>query len=264
MITSPANPRVRLVRGLQARRKVRYREQRLVAEGARLVHEALGTGLLPDFVFYTAGWADSQAGAALLSALAESGSPALRVSDEVMAGCTGTETPQGVLAVFPFPDLPAPAAPTLVLVVDRLRIPGNLGTILRTAAAAGVHLVLLPPGNVDAFNPKVVRGAMGAHFQLPLLQVGWGEAESRLAGLDAWLASAGDGTPYDQVDWSRPVALIVGGEASGAGHRAAQLAAGRVHIPMPGGAESLNAGAAAAVLLFEIVRQRAGAPRTGS
>ena len=256
MITSFANAKVKLVRGLQSRRRVRHREGRLVAEGTRLAQEALAAGLLPDFVFYTADWGNTPAGESLLESLAGSAVPLLLVSEEVMASCADTETPQGVLAVLPFPHLPAPAAPTLVLVIDRLRTPGNLGAILRTAAAAGVELVLLPPGAVDPFNPKVVRGGMGAHFRLPLLRLGWEKVGERLAGLDTWLASAGEGTQYTQVDWTRPVALIVGGEARGAGEHAARLSAGRTHIPMPGGIESLNAAVAAGVLLFEIVRQR--------
>ncbi len=265
MITSLSNPKIKLVQGLQGRRRTRCREERLVAEGTRLVQEALTAGLAPDLVLYTVDWRETPAGSALLESLGESAVPALPVSQEVMAGCSDTETPQGVLAVLPFPRLGIPSAPSLVLVVDQMRVPGNLGTILRTAAAAAVELVLLAPGTVDPFNPKVVRGGMGAHFRLPILQPDWAGLEKHLVGLDVWLAAAGGGTPYDQVDWARPVALIVGGEASGAGDRAAQLTTGdagsgrfgrRVHIPMPGGMESLNAGVAAGVLLFEIVRQR--------
>jgi TrmH family RNA methyltransferase len=265
MITSLSNPKIKLVQGLQSRRRTRYREQRLVAEGTRLVQEALTAGLAPDLVLYTVDWGDTPAGAALLESLVEPAVLALPVSQEVMAGCSDTETPQGVLAVLPFPRHRIPSEPSLVLVVDQVRVPGNLGTILRTAAAAAVELVLLPPGTVDPFNPKVVRGGMGAHFRLPILQLDWAGLEKQLVGLDVWLAAAGGGTRYDQVNWTRPVALIVGGEASGAGDRAARLATGdagperfggRVHVPMPGGMESLNAGVAAGVLLFEIVRQR--------
>jgi TrmH family RNA methyltransferase len=265
MITSLSNPKVKLVQGLQSRRRTRYRKERMVAEGTRLVQEALTAGLMPDLVLYTADWGDAPAGAALLASLIEPAIPALPVSPEVMAGCSDTETPQGVLAVLPFPQHRIPSEPSLVLVVDQMRVPGNLGTILRTAAAAGVELVLLPPGTVDPFNPKAVRGGMGAHFRLPILQLDWDGLEKHLIGLDVWLAAAGGGTRYDQVDWTRPVALIVGGEASGAGDRAVRLATGdagpgriggRVHIPMPGGMESLNAAVAAGVLLFEVVRQR--------
>ena len=261
MISSLTNSKVKLVRRLQTGRRARHREGKLVLEGARLVREALVADKPLDFVFYTAGWAKTPAGATLLDAVSRTGCLLSPVSDAVMASCADTNTPQGVLAVLPFPRFPLPAEPTFILVVDRLRIPGNLGTILRTAAAAGVELVILPPGNVDHFAPKVVRGGMGAHFRLPVLRLGWAETEARLAGLDVWLAAAGKGTQYNEVDWTRPLALIVGGEARGASERAQGMATGRVLIPMPGGVESLNTAVAAGVLLFEVVRQREDAGR---
>jgi TrmH family RNA methyltransferase len=253
------------VRGLQGHRRIRHREKRLVVEGTRLLEEAMAPGQKPDFVLHTSAWAETSSGAALLKRLAVATVPALPVSDQVMASCADTESPQGVLAVSPFPEIAAPVDPTFVLIVDRLRIPGNLGAILRTAAAAGVELVLLPPGNIDPYNPKVIRGGMGAHFQIPILCWGWGEIDRQLRDLEFWLASAGDGVRHNRVDWTRPVALIVGGEASGAGDLASSLVTtgvdlgrtcGYVHIPMPGRIESLNAAVAAGILLFEIVRQR--------
>lgn len=265
MITSLTNNRVKLVRGLQSHRRIRHREQRLVVEGTRLVEEAMALGDKPDFVLHTGAWVESSGGAVLLESLMEAAVPTLLVSDQVMASCADTESPQGVLAVSPFPEIATPAAPTFVLVIDQLRIPGNLGAILRTAAAAGVELVLLPPGNIDAYNPKVLRGGMGAHFRVPILQRNWEEISQLLRNLEVWLASAGDGVRHDWVDWTQPVALIVGGEASGAGDLASNLvstgldlsrSSGHVHVPMPGRIESLNAAVAAGILLFEIVRQR--------
>jgi TrmH family RNA methyltransferase len=135
-----------------------------------------------------------------------------------------------------------------------VRDPGNLGTILRSAEAAGVGQVILAPGTVDLYNPKAVRGAMGAHFRLPVAGLDWPAIAGRLAGRAVWLADAAGETPYDQVDWAVPSALIVGGEAAGAGDQAAALATGRVSIPMAGGAESLNAAMAATVILFEAAR----------
>ncbi len=256
MITSLANDRVKRVRMLQAQRRARLREERFVIEGVRLVEEAVAAGVLLDFAFYLeAAEADARA-QALLDALRGRGVPLLAVSEAVMRACSDTESPQGVLAVAALPRLASPAQPAFVLVIDRLRDPGNLGTILRTATAAGVELALLAPGTVDAYNPKVVRGAMGAHFRLPLLHASWVQIAAALAGLNVWLAEAGEGRPYWEADWRGPVALIIGGEAEGASPEAAALATGRVTIPMPGGAESLNAAVAAGVLLFEVVRQR--------
>jgi TrmH family RNA methyltransferase len=256
MITSLANPKVKLVSSLQSSRRARYREGRFVVEGTRLVQDAFIAGLTPDFVLYTPDWAESDQAAVLFQAIERTATSLFVVSDEVFEHCSDTETPQGVLALLPFPDLARPPEPTFLVVVDRLRIPGNLGTILRTAAAAGVEAVLLPPGNIDPYNPKVVRGGMGAHFRLPILRPGWDRIRAELAHLDCWLASVAGGKCYDQVDWTRPAAIIMGGEARGAGQRAEALATGEVHIPMPGGMESLNAAVAAGVLFFEVVRQR--------
>jgi TrmH family RNA methyltransferase len=173
-----------------------------------------------------------------------------------MAACTDTKTPQGILAVFPIPQLRPRPHPTFTLIVDRLRDPGNLGTMLRTALAAGVERVLLAPGTVDAGKPKVVRAAMGAHLYLPIAVLGWDAINEAVTGSDVWLAAADGELPYTAVDWTRPVALIVGSEAIGAGHKAEALALARVSIPMSVGVESLNAAVAAAIILFEAVRQR--------
>ena len=168
--------------------------------------------------------------------------------------CSDTQSPQGVLLVVPFVQIPP--RPGVVLILDQLRDPGNLGTILRSAKAAGVGQVILTPGTVDAYSPKVVRGAMGAHFHLPVSSLDWPAIAGQLAGREAWLADAASGAAYDEVDWVRPSALIVGGEASGAGQEANSQATGRVTIPMAGQVESLNAAMAATVILFEAARQR--------
>ena len=164
---------------------------------------------------------------------------------------------QGVIAVIPIPRPAPPPDPGLVLVLDQVRDPGNLGTILRSAAAAGVDLVLLSPGCVDPWNPKVLRAGMGAHFRLPVVEAeSWDAIGERLAGLAVWLADAHGGTPYDRVDWTAPSALIVGGETTGLSREAESLGRGRVAIPMARDVESLNAAMAATILLFEAARQR--------
>jgi TrmH family RNA methyltransferase len=258
MITSPANPRVRLVRALQSRRKARGKEQQFVIEGVRLAEEALRAGPRADFVFYV-DQLDAR-GRAALDGLRGQGAAVAEVTAEVMAACSDDETPPGLLAVLPIP----PPQPFVVLpsafllVVDRLADPGNLGAILRTAAAAGVGAVFLSPGTVDAYNPKVVRSAMGAHFRLPIRQAGWPEIQAALAGRRVYLAAAAGGQSYHRVDWTLPAALIVGGEAEGASEAAERLADARVSIPMPGGGESLNAAVAAGILLFEALRGTEG------
>jgi TrmH family RNA methyltransferase len=130
--------------------------------------------------------------------------------------------------------------------------------MLRTAAAAGVGAVFLPEGSADAYAPKVVRAAMGAHFQMAVHTLAWEEIEGFLSrlSLNVYLAAARAGIPYTRADFRPPLALIIGGEAEGAGEHARRLARDTLHIPMPAQVESLNAAVAAGILLFEAVRQR--------
>jgi RNA methyltransferase, TrmH family len=161
-----------------------------------------------------------------------------------------------VLAVLGMVERPFPPNPTLILILDSIRDPGNLGTILRTAAAAGVAGVWLGPGCVDAYNPKVVRSSMGALLRLPLAGGSWPEIAASAEKLTVYLAAADGERVYTAVDWTEPAALIIGSEASGAGRQAHQLAHERISIPIKRHTESLNAAVAGAVILFEAVRQR--------
>ena len=253
MITSPTNDKVKFVRAL-SQRKHRLREGRFVIEGARLIDDALAAGLKPDWAF-CAERLSAQAGviSAQLRALQIEMIP---VSDAVLKACSDTETPQGILAVMPIPQLQLPAKPNLILIVDALRDPGNLGTLLRSAAAAGVDEVWLAPGTVDAYNPKVVRGAMGAHFRVPIQHADWLAITERVQGLEVYLAASDGDRPYTGVDWRQSSALIVGGEAEGASEPAAQLASARIVISLARSVESLNAAVAGSVILFEAKRQR--------
>ena len=260
MITSSSNDRVKYVRKLQCQKSFRNDERCFVLEGVRLVEEVLRALLIPTFVLYTETLASDGRGKALLASLRAVGGSCYAVSESVMKSCSDTSTPQGILAVLPFPDLTPPQMLTFVVIADRVRDPGNLGTLLRTALAAGVEQVLLAPGTVDFSNPKVVRSAMGAHLRLPAMEADWDTVAEAVSGCDVWLAAAGRERAYTQVDWTRPAALIVGGEAQGAGDRARALARSRVSIPMSATVESLNAAVAAAIILFEAVRQRGSPP----
>jgi TrmH family RNA methyltransferase len=253
MITSTANPKVKYVRRLLADRRFREREQAFVVEGTRWLDELVQAGHQPGLVFVTEAWLKDEGNDERLRGFA----PLMQqVSDQVMKHTSDTETPPGILAVAPIKPQPLPEDPTLLLILDRLANPGNLGTILRTAAAAGADGVLLAPGCVDAYNPKVVRGAMGAHLRLALMTASWPQIEEQTAHMSRWLAAAGGDVSYDAVDWCQPSALIIGSEASGAGRAAQSLASRRVSIPMYRSTESLNAAVAAGIILFEAVRQR--------
>jgi TrmH family RNA methyltransferase len=254
VITSTANPKIKLVRLLQTKRSRREAEQLFVVEGVRLLEEAVRANVVPRLVLHT-DHLDPR-GRSVLNQLARLGAESEPVSDDVMAVASDTQTPAGLLAVLPMRPAEPPEPLSFALVLDRVADPGNLGTLLRTALAAGVQAVFLGPGTVDAYNPKVVRAALGAHLHLPLLAGDWDKLGPRLSALKLWRAEAHTGTPYPQVDWRAPVGLVIGSEADGPSDTIQGLAPNTVHIPMPGPVESLNAAIAGGVLLFEAARQR--------
>lgn len=255
-ITSSSNEKVKYIRSLE-RRAARDRERRFVVEGTRLVEEALRAQLAPAIVLYTEEFAGRPDGLALLERLRQAGVYPDSIEPRLLASLADTATSPGILAVVPFAGLPAPARPALILVADGIATPGNLGTLLRSAEAAGVELVVLTPQTTDVFGPKVARGGMGAHFRLPLARdLDWPAIAERLRGLAVYLADAGGTLAYDAVDWRRPAALIVGSEAHGPSAEARALAGASIHIPMRGATESLNAGVAGSIILFEAARQR--------
>lgn len=256
MITSTNNPKIKYVRALQAKPQARRQAQAFVGEGVRLLEEALSTGWPARLLLHTTEL--NERGQIVVSAYASQGVEVEQVTPRVMRAASETETPQGILAVLAMQVLPILAKPDFVLVADAVRNPGNLGTILRTAVAAGVNALLVSPGTADPYAPKVLRSAMGAHFRLPLQVLSWQEIGNFLkgAGLRVYLAAAGQGEVFTRLDLRQPLALILGSEAEGAGSQAYALADTQVHIPIAGRCESLNVAAAAAVLMFEVVRQR--------
>ncbi len=178
------------------------------------------------------------------------------VADPLLRSISETGSSQGLLAILEEKALPIPALPDFVLILDQIRDPGNLGTLLRTAAAAGVQVVFLPPETTDAFAPKVVRAGMGAHFFLPIHALPWAEIGKLTKDLSIHLADMDGPLTCWQADFREPLALIVGGEAEGASSEAHHLAASRIRIPMPGRAELLNAAVSGALLMYEVLRQR--------
>lgn len=256
MITSVRNQKIQQLRGLQSRAKNRREAGAFVVEGVRLAEEALASGWPIRSAFYTDDLRDR--GEAVFSKLKKAGVATESVSDEVMKALSDTETPQGILLELAFRELPLPAQLDLVLILDGVADPGNLGTLLRSAASAAVGAVLLGPASADPFSPKVLRSAMGAHFRLPIHSLQWPEIAKfcRENNLQIFLAEASEGQAYDRVDLTQPSAFIVGGEAHGVSAAAKELQPTSIQIPMPGQTESLNAAMAGTLLLFEALRQR--------
>ncbi|MFN8442888.1 MAG: RNA methyltransferase [Caldilineaceae bacterium] len=257
MITSLQNNQIKTARKLKERRQ-RYAEGQLLLEGLHLVEDAWRSGVEPLQVFYTLeARQQNHEVESLLATFEHANIALLPCTEAAFASLTETVTPQGIAAVVPLPQLPIPPQPGLILILDGVRDPGNAGTLLRSAEAAGVELVIFGPGTVDPFNDKVLRSGMGAHFRLPLRVCSvWSQVEALIpTHLSLYLAEATAPLDYAAVDWRVPAGLVVGGEAAGAGAEMRQNAH-PIAIPMQGKTESLNAAMAGTVILFEVARQR--------
>jgi RNA methyltransferase, TrmH family len=255
---------------LLAKRSTRWSERAFVAEGAELLRAALASGAVPEAVYLAAGAAADPTLAALVAEAQARGSRVFDLAAGVAERVADTVTPQPVFSVLGLldTDLSALGPLSLAVVCVDVRDPGNAGTVLRTADAAGADAVIWCGGTVDPFNPKAVRSSAGSVFAVPLVVVP--DAAPALSALrERGLRCVGTavrgGEDYAGWDWRPPSALVLGNEA--AGLPAALLATldGVVGIPMPGRAESLNVGVACGVVCFEILRQRRGpVPPAGS
>jgi len=254
-ISSTQNKRVRYVKALQTKPRLRRGERKLILEGDRLINDALNGGGKPDLVLYSPGRADYE----VIAQLQGRNCTLLPVSETVLRHVSDTQQAPGILAAFQIPRPPLPQRAERVMILDAIREPGNLGTILRTAAAAGVDLAILAPDCVDPYNSKALRAGMGAHFRLPVVESSWKEIGAFCRGLTVHVAMPEAITRYTEVDWLDSWALIVGSEAQGISRQALSLAGSRISIPMLGATESLNVASAAAVILFEAQRQRLAA-----
>jgi len=255
MITSNHNPKIKLVRALLGRARDRREAGAFVVEGVRLVEEAANSNWPMRFLLYDESL--SERGMSKVESLTSQGVDVEEVSTSVMKAMSETENPQGILAVLESIQLPITNNPSFILIPDQIRDPGNLGTLLRSAAATGAQAVLVPPETTDAFAPKVLRSGMGAHFKLPIQSMSWDEISEviKSAGLQVLIADM-DGQSCWEIDLTKPVALVIGSEAEGASESARKLANQKISVPMSGEMESLNAGVAGSVLMFEVVRQR--------
>ena len=262
-----ARPRLAGLRRLARSASARRADGVFIVEGATLGAEAAAAGLSIREVYIETSRADEEA-RGLADRLAAAGATLVEVEAGTLAKVGASVTPQPVLAVVERPqvapegDAPADAA-SFVLVAVSVADPGNAGTLLRCAEAAGAGAVIFAGEAADPYGPKAVRASAGSIFRLPpaLSEDPAGALEHlRRRGLRTVGAAAGRGLPYDRADLTPPLALVVGNESHGlpaslAGHMDAW-----VHVPLGGQAESLNVGAAAAVLCFEVQRRRRDAP----
>lgn len=251
------NSKVQQLRRLLRRRSSRYDEGLFVVEGSVLTAEAVAAGWICQAQFWPDGADDSISGAG----------PTLHLSDGVLERVASTEAPQPPLCVVSIPELDHAGLlkhAEFVVVLDHLGDPGNLGTVIRSVEAAGADLVVLTPGSVDPYSPKVVRASAGALFHVPVVVATIDEvAESglRLFGSTSHLATDRTAVLYTASDLTGRIALVMGNEAAGLPDEWTDSAGPIDHwvtIPHQGRSESLNVAMAATVLAFEAARQRAG------
>jgi TrmH family RNA methyltransferase len=247
------------------KRSTRWSERAFVAEGAELLRTALRAGTAIESVYLAPEGQNDPATVEACEEALQVGARLFDLAPGVLERVAGTVTPQPVLTVLPMlepaPDDPAgdPAdRPLLVVLVD-VRDPGNAGTVLRTADAAGVDSVVFSGESVDPYNPKTVRASAGSLFHVPFavepdpLALA---ASLRDGGYRTLAAVVRDGEDYAALDWAVPTAIFLGNEAAGLAPEELEAIGGAVAIPMDGQAESLNVGVACAVLCFEALRQR--------
>lgn len=245
-----------LARDLQ-RRRARERNGLFVAEGVRTVAELLRSPLAVEGVLAAPSLAASPHGSELLDAVRARAIPVLDASEHDFASAATTDSPQGVLAIAAIPDRhPSDVVlepPGRLLVLDGVQDPGNVGTLVRTAAAFSAAATLAMPGTVDVWNAKVVRSAMGALFHHPAMTCSWSELDALVAVHDVPLWGAdGAGEPVDRLTAPPALGLVVGNEGAGLSPDARTHVSRLAAIPIAPGVESLNVAVAAGILLFAL------------
>ena len=262
-ISSTSNPRVKELLNIK-NKPLKGRPPFYLVEGLHLLETALSAGVFLREIFFTADFALRGKGQKIMKALSKKPLKIHEVSENIMRKLADTGTPQGIIAVvahtpLTLGDIPMKKNP-LFTVIDGIQDPGNLGTIIRTSDAAGADGVVLLPGTCDPFSPKVIRSTAGSIFHIPVLHADppvlgkW----LRERGIRLAVTSANSGEDVFQARLLGPVALLFGNESRGVGEGLRRSADILVKIPVYGKAESLNVAAAAAICLYEAVRQRTG------
>lgn len=239
-------------------KKGREKEQSYLVEGPHLVEEAIKGQADIGALLMTEGYIRSNR---LNSFITEHPSRCFLVSEQVLHKLSDTETPQGILAVIRMKKwslAPFLEGNRLLLLLDAIQDPGNLGTMIRTADAAGVDGIILGKGTVDVYNSKAVRSTMGSLFHLPIVQEDLLHVCDMLVEhqFNITATSLEGAIPYDEASYIGPTAIVIGNEGNGVSQEVLSRSHSRVKIPIYGQAESLNAAVAAAIMMYEAIRQR--------
>lgn len=261
MISSTANNKVKRLVALGQKAKMRRDEQVFIVEGVRMFQEAPPAWIKE--VYVSASFLEKNE--KIVREKISGHVPCEVLSDEVFKKVSDTQTPQGVLCVLDMPhydlkkSIAGQAGGALFLLVEDLQDPGNLGTILRTGEGAGISGVIMTNQTADIFNPKVIRSTMGSIYRVPFfitdnLTDTIGMLKS--AGISVYAAHLDESVDYDLPDYTGPSAFLIGNEGGGLRRETARCASRYIKIPMAGRVESLNAAAAATILMYEAARQR--------
>ena len=255
LISSRDNPFFKELAKLSSSAKFRREENKTLLDGAHLLSAYVGSGQVPRHILLSAAASQDAEIAALLEKLDQV--PVTQLDDKLFAELSELKTPTGIIALIAIPEA-LPVRSRFALLLEDIQDPGNLGSMLRSAAAAGCDAVFLSPACADVWSPKVLRAAMGGHFVLRVCpQQDLSKMAQDFAGRLFATDLQAERVLYD-LDLRGDVAFMVGNEGAGLSSGLSLLATERVSIPMPGKVESLNAAAATAICLFEAVRQRIG------
>ncbi len=252
-ITSRDNPLFKQLKKLATSSRERRKAGQTLLDGAHLLQSYRATGAVPELLILAEQGSHNGELTAPLTDVAVSS--VVTMPDAMFAELSPVETPSGILALIPIAPFMPPLQPEFCLLVEDVQDPGNLGSILRSAAAAGVNVAYLSEGCADPWSPKVLRGGMGAHFALAIAEkVDLLQMLKVFTGIS--VATSLDATKsLYQLDLTGRVAMLVGNEGSGLSAALLSSASEQVRIPMYGNTESLNVAAATAICLFERVRQ---------
>ncbi len=263
-IVSAQNSLIKEYKKLLTGSRQRKKTCKIALEGPNLIEGALNAGLVPEVVFYTNDYYEKE-GKQLISRL----SPATKrvvLTEELFGQLAETDNPRAIAAILPLQReevLPEKITDSkLVMILDRLQDPGNMGTIIRTAAAAGVEMIYYTRGSVDPFSPKVLRSTAGLIFHLPVVLLD--NLTSKLHELKQQgikiVAASKNGQSLWQADYGAKTAVIIGNEAGGISEELLDLADLKVAVPVDEPVESLNAAIAAAIITYEIKRRSTKMP----
>ncbi|MCR5215316.1 MAG: RNA methyltransferase [Lachnospiraceae bacterium] len=264
MITSSSNANIKYVINLQKKAKARKQEQCFVVEGVRMTLEAPVDLVKVVYVSTSFKEKNRKEYEQVQQVFGRKKVLVEEVTDSIMESMSDTKTPQGILAVVAMPqyglvDILEGRDNPLVIVLDDLQDPGNLGTILRTGEGAGISGVVMSKNTVDIYNPKVIRSTMGSLYRVPFVYVEdlvTALAQMHSLKFRSYAMHLQGEKYYDAMDFTGPTAILIGNEGNGLSDAVANAASEYVKIPMEGQVESLNAAVSAAIMMYEVSRQR--------